>query len=209
MRLWITDNISSDELLITHEGCDLQCLNPFSARLAERPTHIPLYSLIHRDLIQRDSCSEYTLPPPFQHINTSLNTDGAVLPDSCFPRLPFTDFGDSLGSCISQPVRSASGRYFILTGAEFSTDGGGIVNDIFTNQLNVNTYMDLNELNPIAVYLAGVSCLDEYCNFPLQIRYRVSDGISGINRENALRISQLSQGDNPYQGEQPYCWSFE
>ena len=85
----------------------------------------------------------------------------------------------------------------------------GFISDLFNTELNINPYMDLNELNPIGVYSAGVSCLYEYCRYPMGVRYRLSDGVGVVNRENLIKISQLGEGDGEYQGDQPYCWSFE
>ena len=198
MRIWITGPTEAEESLTTQEACNFQCLNEFRQGLNQASTYLPIYPLIHRDLSQDANCSEV-----FQSIDNGfyeVNQTPLIAPTHCSPNLPPHNLDDQLGACLSQPSRSAAGRHLIVNGlvADSPQDVG-----FFGSQIVVDLAVDSNELNPMIVYNPGVVCLTESrCEWPVNIKYSVSDGMNQIIREEAFGIAHLSEGD------QDYCWSF-
>ena len=207
MMLWIMDRPLIDQGEVEFSGCDLQCLNRFSSPLTESRALIPLYPLIVRDLIQGNDCQEVSIEVVSGNVETrTVSAVNTPVPHACFPTLPTHDFADNIGGCLAQPARSTSGRHLVITSANFNTGNEIPVADIFGGQLVVDTYFDMNAINPMAVYAPGIVCLnDDSCPWPTRIQYRISDGINVINRGGELWVSQLTMD----QEELPYCWSFE
>ena len=207
MMLWIMNRSYVDLGTVEFSSCDLQCLNRFSRPLTESRAYIPLYPLIYRDLTQGTECQEVEIDVVSGNVETrTVSSENEPMANRCFPSLPQHDLGENIGGCLSQPVRSTSGRHLVITSANFNTGNEIPVADLFGGQLVVDTYFDMNEINPMAVYAPGVVCLnDDSCPWPTRIQYKVSDGINVINRAGELWVSQLRRE----QEELPECWSFE
>ena len=198
IRIWITGPTEAEESLSTQEGCTMQCLNQFRQPLTAAATYIPLYPLIHRDLIQDQNCGEpFSAPDGGMY---TINQAPLNQLSHCAPNLPPHNVDDQLDACLSQPSRSASGRHLIINGlvADSPQDIG-----FLGSQVIVDMAVDGNELNPLIVYNPGVVCLSQStCTYPVRTKYLVSDGINKVVREEAFAIGHLEIGD------QDYCWNF-